>query len=334
MTLAQLAWNLVFHDEDRTADGIRSWRDIFHLVEPDLLIADFGLMSLAVANSLGVPSIRIGNGYLCPPTGDSPALFDLYLEEGLNQSDMEGVRKSSLCVISAIGKALAKAGLGNKPSWRDLLPPAERTVLITIPALDPYQNQRESNAKYLGFWDRCGGSDVTWSETGEPKAFAYLKPFAGLKSLISQLNSCGVDTALVLDGDAGLGTSLTGAQLIRLQSGMVDIQSLTGDCHFAVCNGNHGTVCRLLTTGIPLLSVPLFLEHRITSAAVHRYGCGISIRPNAPDNYRAAVMHLCTNETLRMNARQFALENHHYGEGAYERAIEQLNGIMQKMLDC
>ncbi|WP_235033401.1 glycosyltransferase [Rubripirellula obstinata] len=328
VTLAQLAWNLVFHNEDQSADSIRSWRDIFRLVEPDLLIADFGLMSLAVAKSLGVPSVRIGNGYLCPPSGDSPALFDLFLEEQLDKEALDDIEKASRCIISAIGKALCKVGLKRQPSWRDLLLPVERTVLITIPALDPYQNQRENDATYLGFWDRCGGRDAVWSGTAEIKAFAYLKPFAGLKSLLTELTSCNVATALVIDGDANLEPSIQTTHPIQLQDGMVDISTLTKECRFAICNGNHGTVCRLLTAGIPILSAPLFLEHRITSAAVHRYGCGLSIRPNTPGNYYAAVSRICSDEKYRANANQFASENRHYGEGAYERAIAQLETFL------
>lgn len=327
VNVAQLAWNLGFHKESEVVANFRVWRDLFDLLRPEVVISDFGLASVAVAESLGAMTLRIGNGYVCPPCCDPPAKFDFDAGQRPHSDHSGESEEFSKRVLVSIHRSLQRVGLPASPAWTQLLVPPERTLLSTIPPLDPYRSQRDGS-DYLGFWEANDGDPPVWPEFGDATAFAYLKPFRALPELLTELTAASLGTVLVGDRvpDSQRPSSLD--QLVRVQEGLVDLKAIQGKCRFAVCNANHGVTVRLLTLGVPILAVPLYLEQRLTASAIERAGCGIAVAPNHPAGFRTAIDRLKHDDTFSEAAAAFAEKYRGYGEDGLHRALQKIDSLI------
>jgi hypothetical protein len=196
--------------------------------------------------------------------------------------------------------------------------------------LDPYHSHRPE-ADYVGFWDSGGGLPPRWPAFGESKTIAYLKPFASLPRLLDALRAARVATALI--GDSIPTGMLHGFanHSVASQPAMIDFSHQASECRFAICNANHGTTARLLSLGIPLLVIPLYLEQRITAEVVHRNGWGIHVDPHQPDQFLDAIEMLNSRRSYSEAAAMFASKYQSFARDGLTQATERLDGWLHRL---
>jgi hypothetical protein len=323
-TIADLAWNLGLNDVESMSGLFRGWTDLFRLLRPDVVIADFGLASSIVAWALQLPRLRVGTGYTCPPQSSHlVAMSQCSLDEGSRSRERR--------LIEMISSALKSVSLPSDLDWSDIILSDQDSLLATLPPLDPYHSHRP-DADYVGIWDAGGGGSPTWPTFGESKTVAYLKPFPSLPKLLEALRDARVATALVGDSIPADSLDRFAPHSVASQPGMIDFSQIARECRFAICNANHGTSAHMLSLGIPLLAVRLYLEQRITADTIQRNGWGIRVDPHQPDHFSHAIETLRSTRSYSDAAATFASKYHSLLRDGLPRALERIDLLLGGVL--
>lgn len=325
LNFAQLALNLGMDDGPKVEAIVGIWIELIRLQQPDLVIADFGLAGQVAAAALQIPCVRLGTGYTCPPAGESPVAMDFAMQSR-DRDDVQQAELDASRLIERLNVVVSKFGIRRQVGWRDVLLDDSRTLLATVPPLDPYADSRGTNS-YQGFWDSPGQYVPSWPAGTPRRVVAYLKPFRQLPAFVQSLHSIGANTLLV--GDKIPPTMLRGLASSRIESAPapVNLQRLSGRCDAILCNANHGTTLRALSLGIPVITVPLFLEQRITAETIHRQGWGVNVNPHQPHEFASEIEHVFAPDTFA-KAQEFAVRYGHDAEGGLVRAIDKLEKVL------
>jgi UDP-glucoronosyl and UDP-glucosyl transferase len=290
-SFADIAFNLGFSNDNNVLAICAAWNEILKQQSPDLVISDFGVGCLWVAAAMKLPTVRIGTGYTCPPQGSESISF---------LDDTQSSPRAADEILASVTSAMRTLGLGFECCWNDILLPPSRTILASLPTLDPYVRLRSSD-DYAGMWDHDGHAPPQWQGTGQHKAVAYLKPFPQFRQLIASLHSAGIETVLYGDGISRDLIDPVRNPLLQVSDAPLRLSGLAGKCDFVICNGNHGTTAKALAQGIPVLAIPLFLEQRVNANRIEREGWGVSVDPRATDQF-AAKFDAVTCSSLRESA--------------------------------
>jgi hypothetical protein len=132
INFAHLLGNLGFCDKYELFGLASAWRNLFHLVRPDLIVFDHSPMALLGARGLPMRRMLIGSGFCCPPdTYPLPFIRSHRVEEDIKQATTDEER-----ILERVNRLLS--------SW--MQPPLERlgqlygevdeTFLTTFPELD------------------------------------------------------------------------------------------------------------------------------------------------------------------------------------------------------
>ncbi len=316
-SFADVAFNLGFDNNDKVLAVCAAWKVILSQQRPDLVISDFGVACLWVASAMGIPTVRIGTGYTCPPQGTESTSF-------LN--GVPGTSRTAEAIIARVTSAMIELHIKQKTCWNDVLLPSNRTILASVPTLDPYAQLR-CETDYSGTWDHDGITQPEWQGNGKFRAVAYLKPFHQLRQLIASLYSAGIETVLYGDGiPKGLIEPVLNP-LLRVSETPLRLSGLSNVCDLVICNGNHGTTSKSLGQGIPVFAIPLFLEQRVNAERIQREEWGVYADPRTPDQF-AAKCHEATSETVRKSASRFPELVAQYDSRGLDHAWEKLRAFL------
>jgi hypothetical protein len=316
-TFAEVAHNLGLDAKDRIAAVFGAWHEILRQHRPDLVICDFGVAASWVAAAMGIQTVRIGTGYSCPPTNAESIEF---LPGPTSTSSMAEM------VLAQVAIAMQFLGLKHQPLWNEVLLPPERTLLASVPMLDPYHQNRLSD-EYSGTWDHDGQLAPPWRGQGKYRALAYLKPFSSLPQLLAALHTLGVETVLYGDGiPDDLIRPVRNPQLI-ISEVPLSLSHLSQACDFVLCNGNHGTTAKSLAQGIPVYAIPLFLEQRVTAERVKSEGWGVFADPRLPHEYVGKATEI-TSSSIRGSVSHYPSQVAIYFSRGLEHAWQKLQAFL------
>lgn len=321
-TIAGLAWNLGFDHPDRIEGVFDAWSGLIRHLRPDALISDFGLAASIIARAHGIPTVRIGTGFECPPAQDQPA--SLFGEASTVTADEQRLAESVLLNINRVLRAM---GLGTMSGWSEIVGAPDRSVLATIPPLDPYRQAR-GDAEYVGVWDNDAGVPPRWPVGGETRAIAYLKPFPMLTRLLSVLNEMGVGVTVIGDGISASQLSSLDRRMTAVCPELVNLREAASECQFMITNGNHGTTVRSLSLARPVLACPLFIEQRLTGRLVEAHGVGVQVSVDKPETFADRVAKLVGDQEIPKNLSRFITDSQSLLAGAEERAVERICRIL------
>jgi hypothetical protein len=316
-SFAEVAFNLGFDTQDRVTSICGAWFEILRQQRPDLVICDFGVACSWVAAALSIPTLRIGTGYSCPPTGSEARPFIAGENKASETAEM---------VVDLATAAIQDLGLGYKPCWNDVLLSSDRTLLDSLPPLDPYREFR-SIMEYSGTWDHDGQVQPRWEGRGKYKAVAYLKPFPHLPQLLASLHSLQIETILFGDGIPYQLIHPIRNPLLVLSEAPLRFSGLVPHCDFVICNANHGTVAKALGQGIPVYSIPLYLEHRVTAALIEDELWGVSGDPRIPSQYLSKTSEI-TSSAIRESASRYPGLVTQYTDRGLEHAWSKLQAFL------
>lgn len=277
----------------------RGWRDLVQLVQPALVLADHAPVALFATRGLGVPRLRCGDGFSCPPLA-TPMPPMTWWDARPEPFDTIGERN----VVHVANQAAADLGLPAAASVAELLH-AEADAVCTLPELDPYPGRTGT--------DCCGalapaveGAATPWPEGETASAFVALPAnHPLLEPLVQALQAAGRRAVLQIAGcGPELAARLTAPGIVVARTPVPVAQVLRHAAH-AVVDGHTAITQVLLRAGKPLLMLPTLLEQVMLARRVEQLGAGLRLEGEAPD-LAAALWRLSADAGLATAARAFA----------------------------
>ncbi len=219
---------------------IRTWKNLYTLCEPDLILADHSPTALLAARGGPWRIEQMGTVFTCPrpDTLGGPEL------------------------VPSVNAALKRMSAQEIRSIQDVF--AVPTALLTDPILDP--GPERPVTRYLYGVPHEGPHPPRWPSRWGKKIYARLEPSRETEVLIDTLRNTGLpivsetpqraNPAGLLDDEAAATTLTTNPELAATT------------CDLAVLHGDHITALPFLRAGIPLLLVPLNAEHHFEATRI------------------------------------------------------------------
>lgn len=286
-TFAELAWNLGYFDRDRTLASIEAWRGVLADTQCDCVIADFGIGSVIAAKSIGLPVIRLGTGFECPPQNSPLTQLELPYQSN-DDTAMDTLNQLRNYVDDAV------ALLSKQRATDSYIPSLESVpqIVASLPELEHYRVARPNNT-YIGAWGISKPPAIALpNSNGNRVCFAYLKKSRHVERLLKGLNRRGYE--IVLAGPAARMklSYRDGFQKVHRCNQMIDIKKLSPRISFGITNANHGTTTELLGNGVPVLAIPLFVEQQVTAHNLTRHRLGTSLTSDSDADLDRAIAEL------------------------------------------
>lgn len=260
---------------------MRSWRHLLDLVRPSLLLLDHAPMALHASRGRGLPRLRCGDGFGCPPLATPMPAFAWWAPAD-DPFDQIGER-------TAVHMAnLVAAELGEAPveSVASLLS-ADAELLCTVPELDHY-GSRGGPA--------CVGAVVPPAEVSGPRlpwpdgdgALAYVQlraDYAHLDAVLSALRQRGWRVVLHAPGLPRSRAQALASDSVQVAPEMPPPAEVAAHCRVAIGHGGYGSVHALAAAGAPQLLLALQTSQAMLAHRVEQQGAGIAVdpQPGVPD---------------------------------------------------
>lgn len=328
VSMAEILMGLGYFEAELLDGLVRGWLNIFALLKPDVVIADYSPTALLAAKIAGIPAANIGLGFFIPPDiAPMPAFRDW---EPIAPNRVEEVEKHVLSVVNQVLQTHAS------PPFVQLshLFSANQRLLCTWPELDQYANRvLASNEQYYGpnFSSDIGG-EAQWPEVATPKVFAYLK-------------TAHPDHHLVLDALVALGCSVicyipelaSGRKPPLVSSNIVysekplNLEQVCEQCDVLICHAGEGTIAPALLKGVPVLLLPMQAEQFLMARNVSRTGAGINAAEAVrPANYQVMIHRLLTEVGFKNAATGIAEK---YATFSHQQQLHDLAKTIEDLLN-
>lgn len=295
---------------------VGAWRDLFSLLNCDLIVADHAPTALLAARSMGLASATLGNGFLTPPRRVPLPSMRPWLN--VPQIRLEA---SDARVLDSMNTVLSRFGARPLRSVSELFE-TEENFLCTFPELDHYV-QRGAAVYWGAISNMQRGLEVAWP-TGEGACvFVYLAPngrdFIGVMDALAALDARAIVCA----------PGISGALLQRyasprcLVSGrLIRLDRLVSKCDLAIGYAGFGLTTGMLLAGVPLLLFPTHLEQFLLGLRVSEMGAGAFVHPDAaPPDYRAVIRHVLETPGYRERAQAFASKYANFDQAQQQQDI-------------
>jgi len=323
-------FNLGYTIGDGLISMVKTWRNMFRLIKPDMAVIDHAPTALIALRSMQTKTILYGTGYVSPPAlSPMPSLLPwLKAPEGLLESSEEKA-------VSTINRALAQLDAPLLHKLSDLFV-VDENILTTFKELDHYQKREP--AKYWGpvFSPTVGISPV-WPPGFAKRIFCYLKPDnPHFKSLLYTLKRIKAVSVIYAPGvSAELVKEIQDPRMNIVQEPL-DMSKVCRECDLVICHAGHGTVASTLLYGKPLLVIPgrHHLEQVLTARNVTRLKAGLAILKKSnevslTDGYMTAIMRLLNEAHFHEQARNFSQK---YKDFNPETQISQIADRCQEIM--
>lgn len=318
--LAEIVFNCGYLEPAALRGMVAGWRDMFALLQPDLVVADFAPTALLAARGMGLRSASVGNGFNSPAPGQPLA--------ALRDAPAARLASSEARMLATANALLAEHGA---PPYRHAAEVflGDLPLLCTWPELDHYAR---GEAPWLGpnFVDG-GGIAPCWPDGDGRKVYAYLKAShpareAVLRALLAE--GCRV-LAYMPEVAAGGMPPVLGDGIVYAD-GPVDLAQALAQAELCVCHAGEATLAQSLLAGVPLLMLPTHAEQFLTARAVAAFGAGYNAGLTAPQaDWRAVLRPLLDGAGYTLAAQAFAARHQDFSQ---RRMNEQLAVLLESLL--
>ena len=291
----------------------RAWRDSVRLLRPDLLVLDHSPVALFATRALGMPRLRFGDGYSCPPLA-CPMPPMSWWNATPEPFDTIGERNA----LHVANQAAAALGLPAAAQVSELLA-ADGEALCTVPELDAYESRAAGS--------HCGllvapheGTDTPWPGGDTACCFVALhSDHPLLDALVAALRAAGQRAVLQLAGSSrpDRAAALTSDGIVVART-PVPVAQVQRHCSHAVVDGHGAITPGLLLAGKPLLLLPTRIEQLMLAHRVQGLGAGLLL-DGADPALEAALRRLVDEPAWAAAAAAFA-ERHHAHDDAHTLA--------------
>jgi len=298
---------------------VQGWRDMFDLLQPDLLVADYAPTAVLAARSLGLRSSALGIGFYMPPRDRPlPLLRDW---EAIPPARLAGAEARVLASANAV---LARHGARPFQSASELLL-GDAPLLCTWPELDHYGRQT------LPEGERWHGPNFL-PQTGElphwpagegPKVFAYLKAeHPDHAALLQALVDEGCRILCYLPEVAAGKPPPVRSPRLHYAAGPVSLGAVFQDCALCICHGGEATLVQALLAGVPVLLLPMQTEQFLMSRRVALTGAGVNAASlRRPLAWRPLLRRLLDERSFAAAATAFAQRYQGFSQATQVREL-------------
>jgi hypothetical protein len=324
--LAEIVFHCGYLEPSALRGMVAGWRDLFAVLQPDLVVADFAPTALLAARSMGLRSASVGNGFFSPPPAEALPAWQQGIEARLASSEARMLATANTVLAEFGAQPYAHAAdvfLGDLP------------LLCTWPELD--HCEQRGAAEWLGpSFAAEGGLAPYWPEAPEApapacdrrKVFAYLKAShpshaAVLKALVEE--GCRV-LAYLPEVAAGAQPPVLDERIVYADA-PVSLPQALAESDLCVCHAGEATIAQSLLAGVPLLMLPSHTEQFLTARRVALLGAGYNAALLKPDaDWRSALQPLLNHASYREAARAFAARRQGFKQ-------QQMNATLAERLE-
>jgi hypothetical protein len=274
--------------------AVDSWTDLFRLVDPDLLIADFSPTALLAAYAR-LPAVSVGYGFYLPP--DHLPRFPAY------RDDVPPILGEAAILASA-ARVLAERG-GKAPASLPALFRTHYSHLYSLPPLDPYAAYRRTP----GFGP-IEPMPVPSAAPREPRVFAYLSDdHPQIANLVVALDLLDRPVELLLRSQDRALASFARRRGIAVHDRPPPLPEVMSRSSLVLSHGSGGISHAAFLAGRPQILFPRHAEQQATARLLEQLGCARSLAAEAePPLIAAAVTAALTAAELRQSAEACALK--------------------------
>lgn len=269
---ATLLHNCGYDDGTALAACLRAWQGLFAAFRIDRLLARHSPTAVLAGRLHGMPVLRYGSGFTCPPDASPWPSFrpDLSVAES-------ALRHNEGRVLAAVNGALQLLGRAPLDRLSGLfggLP----TVLLGHPELDHYA--RREAATFVGSPSIAYGSEPQWPEGPDPAIFVSLMPGSTAQAWLQLLERLPARSLVRFPGPA---RSPAGRDRVRIANGAVDFSAAVRGSSAVVGYGSHNLASEALLAGKPMAVIAHNPDHLLIGLRVQQMGAGILLpeRPTA-----------------------------------------------------
>jgi len=276
-----------------------AWRSIFDAVRPEIVIANNSPLAMWTAQCRGIPRIRLGSGFNCPPLETPMPQLRPARED--TRARREATDAHIVATVNAVASRLHEAPIRHV---QDLFAGCE-TWLFTLPELDHY-GARE-NASYLGL-PAFTPPRVDATRPGAPQVFAYLRmDHPHTEQMLAVMHRLDRNSiAYVPDIDDVRLERYSGPNL-RIVREPVDVKKVLSQARVVVSHAGHNLAAESLLSGVPVLALPGHLEQDLVALNIERAECGLRIpMDQRHPKLDRALTRLLTEPAFRARALEFA----------------------------
>ncbi len=303
LTYAQGLIPCGYENADTLYPLIESWRSLYDLVKPDVLVAQAAPTALLAARDMKFKRMAFGKSFDMPPLADPmPPLY--YWKK----NDMNVIKRHEAAMTGMINKALARARMKPLKKFYDMLE-ADKNFLCTFEEFDHYP-QREG-ADYLGaLYETGSGAGMKWEGTNRKRIFAYMRPgppvFSACLEALRKLPAH-YDAILAAPGMPEATRKKMQTPSLRISPSPLNLDALLPTCDLMINHASAGLCCAVAMAGVPMLMLPLHIEQLMFARAVGRAGMGLSLVGQVESQHIAGkITALLAEPKFRDNAQKFS----------------------------
>ena len=270
---ARIIHNAGYSDVDMLTALIKSWRNLYDLIKPEVIIFDYSPTAMLAARDMDTRRIAIGTGFHLPP--DKKPIPSLTEAFGKGE-DQESLQKFEDNLVHHINESLSNNNLSPLNQFSELFS-VDLKLFRTYMEMDHYKGRGEAN--YLGVLKSAPGVKPEWPAASGPRVFAYLKSFKTLPVLFNILNRRKFPTLVYGDGIPEKIIKQAASDTLKFSMKPLDMTAIGQTADIAICNAGHSASCELLLSGVPMLLLPLNLEQHLVAHNVTIWG-PVFLHPN------------------------------------------------------
>lgn len=301
-TFPQLLLLNGFRNHDNLAAGLACWASIFRSYKPGLVICNYAPIAALAARALNIPCVISGTSFATPP-----ALT-------CSQTFVEGNPEQIETDLATLRQSLEIAG--NKSGLPDNIFSLEDPLVECIPVLQTFREidlyERE-NPIYAGSGVGLSAKQVPpeWPmpTSHRPKIFAYLGgPSRAIERFLSIIPRVNAQFIAYIRNDGNNTPALPRHSNAVFPKTLINLNALFSSVDLVIVHGAHGTLCKCLKVGKPMVLAPNFPEQVCHSKKAEKLGAAAVVLPSAaPKSFRDTVEETLQNiAVFRQAAETFS----------------------------
>ena len=304
----------------------RAWRQLWRLLQPDVMIFDHAPTALLAARGLGIPRVITGNSFAVPPRA-SPLPAYRWWERSADAARMADTEKKLVGIANQVLQALQAPVLGAVHE----LYSGEATLITASPQLDVYLQRAQGN--YISAINMVThGETPVWPGQRPRRIFAYLKAHTSqFEQAVKTLSRADASVLIFAQGVSRQQVQKMQTANLSFSERPLMMQQVRQQCDVAVCHAG-GMVDVMLNAGVPLLLLPTQMEQIMTSKRVEQLGCGLTFMPDFPPTMlEKQLAKLLTDASFKQNAVNYARRP---DASDQEAAVASLVGQCEALLNA
>ena len=245
---------------------VRSWRNLYELVRPDVICFDHSPSALVAAR--GYPCVKLSTGvaFNSPPPGKPLGIFtDAPVDKKKLIADDDQVLSNINNVLDTIGQAKLE-------TLDQLFYDGVKTCFQSLPEFDHYQARDDS--LYCGPVLTYSGAKPKWPGSYKKRVYVYVKQFQGIVQLFKLFARFQMSFVVYTNNVPDDVLKMCKAPNIRFQSKPLDLSLVSKQADLAIVNAGHSTLCQFVLAGVPVLMVPLQMEQQILAVRMYKQKVG------------------------------------------------------------